>query len=177
MSDNNFVHCSLERHGERILEIFNDAIVNSTALYDYKPRTAASMVTWFEAKAAGKFPVIGIEDERGTLLGFASFGAFRPHPAYKYTVEHSVYVHAEHRGQGLGTVLLKRIVEEAEAFGAHAVIGAIDAENEPSLRLHQSLGFERVGTLPQVGFKFGRWLDLAFVQLILATPANPEDDN
>jgi phosphinothricin acetyltransferase len=133
------------------------------------------MVGWFEAKVAGNFPVIGIEDARGQLLGFASFGAFRPHPAYKYSVEHSVYVHHEHRGQGLGRMLLNRIIEEAEAFGAHSVIGAIDAENEASLRLHESLGFARVGTLPQVGFKFGRWLDLALMQKVVSGPVNPVD--
>jgi phosphinothricin acetyltransferase len=175
MTEHSFVECTLERHGDAILEIFNEAIANSTALYDYKPRTAESMVGWFEAKEAGNFPVIGIEDARGQLLGFASFGAFRPHPAYKYSVEHSVYVHREHRGQGLGRMLLNRIIEEAEAFGAHSVIGAIDAENEASLRLHESLGFARVGTLPQVGFKFGRWLDLALMQKVVSGPVNPVD--
>lgn len=175
MTEYSLVECTLDRHGEAILEIFNEAIANSTALYDYKPRTAESMVGWFEAKVAGNFPVIGIEDAQGQLLGFASFGAFRPHPAYKYSVEHSVYVHHEHRGRGLGRILLARIIEEAEAFGAHAVIGAIDAENEASLKLHESLGFARVGTLPQVGFKFGRWLDLALMQKVLAGPASPVD--
>ncbi len=175
MTEHSFVECTLERHGDAILEIFNEAIANSTALYDYKPRTRESMVGWFEAKVAGNFPVIGIEDARGQLLGFASFGEFRPHPAYKYSVEHSVYVHHEHRGQGLGRMLLNRIIEEAEAFGAHSVIGAIDAENEASLRLHESLGFARVGTLPQVGFKFGRWLDLALMQKVVSGPVNPVD--
>ncbi len=175
MTEHAFVDCTIERHGDAILEIFNEAIANSTALYDYKPRTRESMVGWFEAKAAGGFPVIGLEDAAGVLIGFASFGAFRPHPAYKYSVEHSVYVHHAHRGRGLGRVLLARIIEEAEAFGAHAVIGAIDAENEASLTLHESLGFARVGTLPQVGFKFGRWLDLAFMQKVLAGPASPVD--
>lgn len=175
MTDHIFVECTLERHGEAILAILNDAIVNSTALYDYVPRTSESMVAWFAAKAAGDFPVIGIEDASGKLLGFASLSAFRPHPAYKYTVEHSVYVHADHRGLGLGRVLVERIVEAARAQGKHAVIGAIDADNAASLALHESLGFARVGTLPQVGFKFGRWLDLALVQLTLATPTNPTD--
>lgn len=175
MTEYSFVECTLERHGDAILEIFNEAIANSTALYDYKPRTRESMVGWFDAKRAGTFPVIGIEGSTGALLGFASFGAFRPHPAYKYSVEHSVYVHHEHRGRGLGRILLTRIIEEAEAFGAHSVIGAIDAENEASLKLHESLGFVRVGTLPQVGFKFGRWLDLAFMQKLLAGPAEPTD--
>lgn len=176
MTDYSFVDCTIERHGEAILAIFNEAIANSTALYDYKPRTQESMVGWFEAKRAGNFPVIGIEDSTGLLLGFASFGAFRPHPAYKYSVEHSVYVHHEHRGRGLGRILLTRILEEADAFGAHVVIGAIDADNLASLKLHEAFGFERVGTLPQVGYKFGRWLDLALMQKTLAGPLDPTDD-
>ncbi len=175
MSDYNIIECTLERHGDAILQIFNEAIANSTALYDYKPRTRESMVGWFAAKVAGNFPVIGIEDASGQLLGFASFGAFRAYPAYKYTVEHSVYVHSDHRGKGFGKLLLRQIVDEAGLFGAHAVIGAIDAENEASLKLHESLGFVRVGTMPQVGFKFGRWLDLALVQITLPTPQNPTD--
>lgn len=177
MSQPTFVHCTLEQHGSAILEILNDAIVNSTALYDYKPRTMQNMDAWFETKRAGNFPVIGIEDSSGELLGFASFGTFRAFPAYKYTVEHSVYVRGDQRGKGLGRILLHKIVDEAQAAGKHAVIGAIDADNEASIALHESLGFERVGTLPQVGFKFGRWLDLALMQKTLETPANPADDN
>ena len=164
MTSQDFFECTLEAHSEGILAILNEAIANSTALYDYQPRSSESMLGWFDAKTAGGFPVIGIEDETGALLGFATYGSFRPHPAYKYAVEHSVYVHHEHRGQGLGRMLLNRIIEEAEAFGAHSVIGAIDAENEASLRLHESLGFARVGTLPQVGFKFGRWLGTVLMQ-------------
>lgn len=175
MVGNRFVECTLEQHGEAILEILNDAIVNSTALYDYSPRTPENMITWFAAKSAGNFPVIGIEDAQGALLGFASYGPFRTFPAYKYTVEHSVYVHPDHRGKGLGRVLLERIIQAAENQGKHAIIGAIDADNTASLKLHESLGFARVGTLPQVGFKFGRWLDLAFMQLTLTTPADPAD--
>lgn len=86
MSDLNIVQCTHERHAAAILDIFNDAIVNSTALYDYQPRTTQNMVSWFEAKRAGGFPVIGIEDAQGRLLGFCSWGGFRAYPAYKYTI-------------------------------------------------------------------------------------------
>jgi len=170
-----FVHCTLERHGQAILEIFNHAIETSTALYEYQPRTQATIDAWFAAKAACGHPVLGLEDGSGKLLGFASYGPFRPQPAYKYTVEHSVYVHPEERGKGYGRKLLERIVREAAERGIHAVVGAIDADNEASLALHESLGFERVGSLPQVGFKFGRWLDLALVQLKLVGPETPID--
>jgi L-amino acid N-acyltransferase len=169
------IPCTEALYAPAILDILNHAIVTSTALYDYEPRTLANMVTWFAAKRAGDFPVIGAVDESGELMGFASYGAFRAFPAYKYTVEHSVYVHHAHRGKGLGKVLMNAVIEAAGAQGKHVMVGAIDAANEASLKLHLELGFERVGTMPQVGFKFGRWLDLALVQRVLATPAQPVD--
>ena len=96
---------------QQILAIFNDSILHSTALYDYKPRTLDSMELWFEIKRKGNFPVIGIVTESGELLGFASYGTFRAWPAYKYSVEHSVYVAAEHRGKGLGRRLLEQLIQ------------------------------------------------------------------
>jgi len=169
------VNCTFERHAEAILGIFNEAIVNSTALYDYSPRTLESMTAWFRAKASGDYPVIGIEDGDGALLAVGSYGAFRAWPAYKYTVEHSVYVHQGHRGLGLGRAVMERLIALAREQGLHAMIGGIDAANVGSIALHERLGFRHVGTLPQVGFKFGRWLDLAFYQLLLETPAQPVD--
>lgn len=175
MIEHDLVSCSLERHGDAILEIFNDAILNSTALYDYTPRTRQNMVAWFKAKEQGGFPVIGVENQAGILLGFGSYGTFRAWPAYKYTVEHSVYAQQDHRGQGLGTVLMRALIAEARRNNMHALIGGIDATNMGSIALHEKLGFLHVGTLPQVGFKFGRWLDLVFYQLLLDTPVSPVD--
>lgn len=169
------VECSLEGHGEAILAILNDAIENSTALYDYKPRTMESMTTWFESKRVAGFPVIGLVSEGGELIGFGSFGAFRVQPAYKYTVEHSIYLHQDFRELGLGRVLLQLVIDAAVARDLHAVIGVIDSTNEGSVALHKKLGFKCVGTLPQVGFKFGRWLDVDLYQLTLDGPANPVD--
>ena len=165
------VPCSFERHAPAMLEIFNHAILHSTALYDYDPRTLAHMQAWFAAKVAGSWPVIGLEDAQGRLLGFASYGPFRAFPAYKYTVEHSIYVHPDHRGEGLGNRLLRALIAAAQAQDLHVLVGAIDASNEASLALHRRLGFADAGTLRQVGFKFGRWLDLSLMQLTLATPA------
>jgi phosphinothricin acetyltransferase len=169
------VACSLAEHGGAILEILNDAIVSSTALYDYRPREPASMQGWFEAKQAGGFPVWGALDEAGALLGFASYGSFRAWPAYKYSAEHSVYVARGQRGRGVGTSLMRRLVESATAQQLHTLIGGIDAENADSVAFHQKLGFVHAGTIKQAGFKFGRWLDLAFYQLLLPTPAAPSD--
>ena len=175
MADYSIVHCSLEDHGEQILAILNDAIETSTALYDYHPRSIESMTPWFANKADAGFPVIGVVSPEGKLLGFASLGTFRAWPAYKYSAEHSVYVHKDHRGEGLGRVLMLEVIDAAKKLGLHAVIGAIDAENAGSIGLHEKLGFKHVGTLPEVGFKFGRWLDVAFYQLTLETPTNPQD--
>lgn len=167
--------CDEAQHAGAILDILNHAIVTSTALYDYQPRTLANMTAWFAAKQSGDFPVIGAFDDNNTLLGFASYGPFRAFPAYKYTVEHSVYVHHAHRGRGLAKQLMKAAIDAAQAQGKHVMVGAIDAANDISLKLHADLGFERVGTMPQVGFKFGRWLDLALVQRVLVTPEQPVD--
>jgi len=169
------VTCSYERHASAILAILNEAIVSSTALYDYEPRSAQSMCRWFEAKAAGNFPVIGVESVAGELMGFASYGVFRAWPAYKYSVEHSVYVHSLHRGKGLGGTLMRELIVAAREQGYHTLIGAIDSDNRDSIAFHEKLGFSHGGTIRQAGFKFGRWLDVAFYQLLLDTPAIPLD--
>ncbi|AOB32354.1 acetyltransferase [Bordetella sp. H567] len=169
------VDCSHERHAGAILDIFNDAILTSTALYDYQPRTAATMQAWFEAKRKGGFPVIGFEDDAGVLMGFASYGTFRAFPAFKYSVEHSVYVHRDFRGRGLGEALMRALVERARDQQYHLLVGAIDSTNQASCALHEKLGFTHAGTVRQAGFKFGRWLDVAFYQLLLDTPDQPVD--
>ncbi|KVO08949.1 acetyltransferase [Burkholderia ubonensis] len=173
--DVRFVDCSEAEHAAAILDILNEAIVNSTALYDYAPRPPQAMATWFATKRAGGFPVVGAIDASGRLLGFASWGTFRAFPAYKYTVEHSVYVHHELRGRGLGERLLRELVRRARDAQVHVLVGCIDASNAGSIRLHTRLGFTHAGTLAQVGFKFGRWLDAAFYQLTLDTPDQPQD--
>jgi L-amino acid N-acyltransferase len=176
MAEFDIVSCTHERHATAILGILNDAIVNSTALYDYQPRLSESMAGWFKTKESGRFPVIGAEDNTGKLLGFATYGTFRNWPAYKYTVEHSVYVHRDHRGNGIGYALMERLISLAEKQDYHVIVGGIDQSNSASVGLHQKLGFEHAGTVRQAGFKFGRWLDLSFYQLVLNTPQQPADD-
>lgn len=164
-----------ERYSDTIRSIFNDAITTSTAVYDYQPRSAEMIAAWFESKRQGGYPVIGALTESGELMGFASYGAFRPWPAYKYTVEHSLYVAKHFRGLGVGRRLLAEIIARAQSQDYHALIGAIDSQNTASIKLHTGRGFRLVGTMPRVGFKFGRWLDLCLYQLELDTPASPVD--
>ena len=164
-----------EQHLESIREILNEAIVHSTAIYDYHPRPPEAMRSWFEVKKKGNFPVIGAEDEAGTLLGFASYGVFRSWPAYKYSVEHSVYVDAAFRGRGVGRLLMMALIEAARGQNYHTMIGGIDASNQASIGLHRSLGFTQCASIKEAGFKFGRWLDLEFYQLLLPTPERPMD--
>lgn len=147
-----FVDCTYNQHANLILDILNDAILNSTALYDYKPRTYQAMRSWFKVKEENDFPVIGAVDDHGVLLGFASYGTFRAWPAYKYTVEHSVYVHKDHRGKGLGL----QLIATARKNQVHVLVGGIDIENAGSVLMHEKLGFKHAGTIEQAAFKFGR---------------------
>jgi L-amino acid N-acyltransferase len=172
--DVRLIECDRARSAE-ILAILNEAIVNSTALYDYEPRTMAMMDAWFDVKAKGNYPVIGAIDEDGRLLGFATFGKFRERPAYKYTVEHSVYVNRDCRGRGVGRKLLEALISRAKSQNYHVLIGGIDADNAISIELHKKFGFTFCGEIREAGFKFSRWLHLVFYQLILETPADPVD--
>lgn len=169
------ITCSYEKHAGSILALFNDAILTSTALYDYKPRTMEDMQAWFEVKQTHGFPVIGLEDENGRLMAFGSYGTFRTWAAYKYTVEHSLYVHRDCRGRGLGRSILRMLVDAAEEQQLHMLAGVIDASNAASIRLHEQEGFVHAGTLREAAFKFGRWLDVVFYQKILPTPEQPKD--
>jgi L-amino acid N-acyltransferase len=172
-----FIKCTHSAHADAILDIFNEAIVNSTALYDYQPRQPESMASWFKTKEIGNFPVIGAIDSTNQLLGFASYVTFRNWPAYKYSIEHSVYVHPDYRRQGIGLALMQQLILAATEQQYHTMIGGIDMTNASSIALHEQLGFKHTGTIQHAGFKFGRWLDLGFYQLLLETPVEPVDGN
>jgi phosphinothricin acetyltransferase len=167
------VACDYEHHAAPILAILNHAIVSSTALFDYEPRAPETMVEWFRAKTARQFPVLGAIAADGGLMGFATYGTFRAWPAYKYTVEHSVYVAEGHRRKGVARALLTRLIAVAEEQSYHVLVGGIDATNAASIALHVELGFKLAGTIHHAGFKFRRWLDLDFYELQLRTPARP----
>ena len=171
----NIVACDHATHGAAILAILNDAIATSTALFDYRPRAPESMVEWFRTKELHRFPVLGATAADGELLGFATYGTFRAWPAYKYTIEHSVYVDRQHRRRGIARALLMRLIAVAEEQDYHVMVAGIDASNAASIALHEQLGFAYAGTIHHAGFKFGRWLDLAFYERRLATPTAPVD--
>jgi len=162
-------------HLPAIRAIYNDAILNSTSLYEYEPRSEETMQEWFASRTRDGVPVLGIEWEPGVLAGFATWGPFRPRAAYKYSAEHSVYVAEQFRGEGVGRQLMQAIVAAAKKRGLHMLVAGIDASNVASVALHSSLGFRCCGTIREAGFKFGRWLDLEFWQLILPTPEHPVD--
>jgi phosphinothricin acetyltransferase len=161
------IRCGRE-HLEAIRGIYNHEIVHTTALYEYEPRSIETMAAWWATKQAAGLPVLGIEAEPGVLAGFASWGPFRPFPAYGHTVEHSVYVDEQFRGRGVGRTLLAALIEEARGRDLHVMVGVIDATNAASIGLHRRLGFTHSGTVREAGFKFGRWLDVEYWQLILA---------
>jgi L-amino acid N-acyltransferase YncA len=155
-----------------ILTIYNDAIANTTAVFHYRPHTLDMRRDWFNAKLADGHPVfVAVQDD--DVVGFATYGPFRAWPAYKYTIEHSVYTAGHARRRGLGRALVQAVLAEATARDYHAVIGGIVADNTASLRLHEALGFVEVAHFREVGFKFGRWLDLKFLELLLPTPRQP----
>lgn len=163
------------RHLPAIRGILNDAIVTSTAVYEYVERSEPEMRRWLAAKRRAGIPVFGIEPQRGVLAGFATWAAFRARPASKYSAEHSVYVAADYRGRGIGRQLLAAVIAEAARHEVHVLVAGIDASNARSIALHRAAGFVHCGTVRQAGFKFGRWLDLEFWQLILPSPAEPRD--
>jgi L-amino acid N-acyltransferase YncA len=145
-----------------ILAIYNHAILTSNAVYSETPATLEDRRAWLAARRAQNFPVLVAED-RG-ILGFASFGEFRPWPGYAATVEHSVFVLEAAQRRGLGTALLQRLVDEARHRDKHVMIAGIDAENAASIAMHRNLGFTEAGVLREVAQKFGRWLDLVLMQ-------------
>ncbi len=147
-----------------MLAIYNEIVANTTAIYNDKPSSLDERREWLRGRSGGGWPVLAAlrGDE---LVGYASFAEFRgAWPGYRHSVEHSVYVRADCRHQGIGSALVRSLLPLAAALDKHVMIGGIDAANEGSLRLHERLGFQRVAHFCEVGRKFGRWLDLVFVQ-------------
>lgn len=156
-----------------IAEIYNHAVVNTAAIWNDQTVDVGNRVAWFEARAKLGYPVL-VSEENGVVTGYASFGDWRAFDGFRHTVEHSVYVHPEYQGKGLGLALMKRLIEEAKRIGKHVMVAGIESQNHGSIHLHSKLGFVTTGEMPQVGTKFGRWLDLTFMQLQLDNRTDPD---
>jgi L-amino acid N-acyltransferase len=156
-----------------ILEIYNEVIANSTAIYSEQPVPLEDRVNWFRTRREQQYPVLVATDASG-VIGFASFGDFRAWPCYRFTVEHSVHVRADQRSRGIGRALIEALLPEASRLGKHVLIAGIDAGNIASLALHRRLGFEQVAHFREVGRKFDRWLDLVFMQRLLDSSVSPQ---
>ncbi|MDN4614269.1 N-acetyltransferase family protein [Leifsonia sp. F6_8S_P_1B] len=164
-----------DSHVAGIAAIYNDAVEHTTAIWNDNPVDLANRVAWLADRRRAGYPVLVALDDAGEVVGYASFGDWRPFDGFRHTVEHSVYVRGDQRGAGLGRRLMETLIERARALGKHVMVAAVEAGNTGSIRLHEKLGFERVGLMPQVGAKFGGWLDLAFLQLILDEAPAPRD--
>lgn len=150
----------------QILDIYNEVILHTTAVYDYEPHTLEMRKQWFTVKKEQGLPVF-VAEEADRVLGLSSFGPFRAWAAYQYSVENSVYVAADARGKGIGKLLIPPLIESAKTLKMHTIIASIDATNTASLQLHRYFGFEEVAHFKEVGWKFGKWLDLKFLQLMI----------
>ncbi len=160
------VRYAAEQDLPEILTIYNDVIVNTSAVYDYEPHTLEMRTAWFNTKKEQGFPVF-VAEEDGKILGLSSIGPFRAWAAYKYSVENSIYVADAARGKGIGKKLMPPLIESAKQLGMHTIVAGIDATNEASIKLHRYFGFEEVALFKEVGWKFNKWLDLKFLQLIV----------
>jgi L-amino acid N-acyltransferase YncA len=166
------IRAATEADLDGILGIFNHAVINSTALWIERLSTLEERLAWLQQRKAAGFPVL-VADANGEVLGYASYGTWRANEGFCHTVEHSVYVRDDQQGKGIGKALLQTLIEHARTANLHVMVAAIESSNTPSIALHQHLGFVTTGQMPQVGRKFGRWLDLTFMQLILSDTDNP----
>lgn len=153
-----------------ILEIYNDAVVKTTATYDYEPRTLEHRQQWFDEHEHCGFPVF-VAEENGRVIGWSALGSYHDRAGYRFTLQNAVYVAESARGKGVGKALMAPLVDWARTMQFRAVIAVIDADNAASINLHAKFGFVEVGRFPKVGFKFGRWLDVAYMELLLPEPS------
>ncbi len=152
-----------------ICEIYNDAVANTTAIWNETIVDVANRSAWLKARSEAGYPVLVAISDAGEIVGYASFGDWRAFDGYRHTVEHSVYVQSDSRGGGIGRKLMLALIAEAERLDKHVMVAGIESENTASIGLHQQLGFTETGRMREVGTKFGRWLDLTFMQLVLTT--------
>ena len=163
-----------DRDLEGITTIYNDAVEQTTAIWNETTIDVENRRAWLADRRKSGYPVLVAVSDDDKVLGYASFGDWRAWDGYRHTVEHSVYVRSDQRGAGIGKALMEALIWRARDIGKHVMVAGIEARNTGSIRLHEKLGFEQAGLLRQVGTKFGRWLDLAFLQLTLDNRAEPD---
>ncbi|MGV1964091.1 GNAT family N-acetyltransferase [Rhizobium sp. GR12] len=159
---------------ETVTEIYNDAVVSTTAIFNDSIVDAANRAAWLAERTRLGYPVLVAVDDDGSVMGYASFGDWRAFDGYRHTVEHSVYVHIDHRGKGIAEALMKALIKHAREIGKHVMIAGIESRNVASIRLHEKLGFGSVEPIRQVGMKFGEWLDLTFMYFTLDDRPTPD---
>lgn len=149
-----------------ILKIVNYEIEHTTSIYDYEKRSLRDQTDWFKNKISEKMPVI-LAEENGIVLGFGTFGIFRPWDGYQFSIEHSICLDKNSRGKGTGKIIMRELIDLAKKKGFHTMLAGVDANNTKSIQFHSNFGFKEVGRFNQIGYKFGKWLDLIFMQLFL----------
>ena len=147
---------------QAILDIYNDAVLHSAATFDLEPRTWEGQQRWFQEHCPPY--AVFVATAKDTVVGWGSLSPFRPRPGYRFTAEDSIYVRQDFRRRGIGASLLELLIEAASRSRFHSIMGLIDGDNAVSVRLHERFGFRHLGTFREVGFKFGRWLDVVHMQ-------------
>jgi L-amino acid N-acyltransferase YncA len=163
------VRNAIEPDLQRITDIYNEVLTTSTAIFNDRPALVEERREYWKSRVQQGYPLL-VAVEGDTVLGYATFGDFRSWPGYRFTVEGTIHIHTSARRNGVGTALLKELVGHAKTAGKHVMIAGVDATNKASLSFLEGFGFERVGHLREVGYKFDKFLDLVFLQIMLADP-------
>lgn len=150
-----------------ILEIYNDAVLHTTASADYEARSLESRYEWFDEHEREGYPVFVVENADGMVVGWSSLSRYKERYGYRFSTENSVYIHPEWRGRGLGKLLMPPLIEAAHTMGMHAILAGISADNEASLKLHAQFGFIKVAHFRETIYKFGQWLDVVYMEKIM----------
>ncbi len=150
-----------------IREIYNDAVLNTTASADYEPRSLESRYAWFDEHEREGYPIFVAQTDAGEIVGWSSLSRYKERIGYQYSTENSIYVRPAWRGRGVGKLLMPPLLDAARAMGMHAILAGISGDNEASLKLHAQFGFEKVAHFKETIYKFGQWLDVVYMEKLL----------
>lgn len=157
-----------------LLEIHNWAVRELDAIWSEVEDTLEQRIAWFHARQTSAYPILIGVDADGALLGYASYGQFRPKSGYALTMEHSIYLYPQAQGTGLARALMQQLIDEAKASGMHVLVAVIEAKNTASVRFHEKFGFEKTGFMAETGFKHGQWLSQVNMTLKLNDASAPQ---